>query len=217
VAALFSLLMIPIQLIVFTTSPEPTTAEGWFTLFQNNKLLGLLSFEILFVVNAAFGITTTLALYVVLRHVNQSLMVVALVLSLVGAVCLIVARPAIEMLYLSDQYAEATSDAQRSVWLAAGEVMMSMRLGTAFHVSYNLANITLVMIPLVMLRSQIFSRTTAYMGILAGIIGFGLYVPTFGLYISVLSVLFYGVWCFLIARRLFQLGRLEETTLLKQA
>ena len=53
--AVFSVIIIPIQLIVFSTVPEPDTAVGWFTLFQDNKLVGLLSFEVLFVVNAAIG------------------------------------------------------------------------------------------------------------------------------------------------------------------
>jgi hypothetical protein len=206
-AALFSVLIIPIQLIIFSTVPEPTSAVGWFTLFHDNKLLGLLSFEILFVMNAAFGVTTTLALYVALRRANQSIMAIALVLSLVGAVCIIVARPAIDMLYLTDQYAAATTDAQRSVFLAAGESMVSMRHGTTFHVSYNLANIVLILIPLVMLQSGIFGKTTAYAGILAGIIGFGLYVPTVGIFVSVLSVLFYALYLVLVARRLLLLGR----------
>jgi hypothetical protein len=206
VAALFSALLIPVQLIVFSSIPEPTTASGWFTLFQDHKLSGLLSFEFLFVVNAAFGITTALALYVALRHVNESLMAIALALSLIGAVCIIIARPAIDMLYLSDQYAAATTDAQRATFLAAGEAVIAMRHGTAFHVSYNLANIVLIIIPVVILQSGIFSKITAYAGILSGVIGFGLYLPTIGLYISVLSVLFYGVWLILIARRLFQLG-----------
>lgn len=207
VAALFSLALIPIQFIVFASTPEPDTAAGWFELFQDNKLLGLLSFEILFVVNATFGVTTTLALYVALRRVSESLMAIALALSFIGGVAIIVARPALDMLYLSDQYAAATTDAQRTVFLAAGEAMLAMRNGTAFHLSYNLANIVLIIIPLVILRSNIFSKMTAYVGILAGVIGFGLYVPIIGLYISIFSVLFFGVWYALIARRLFQLGR----------
>jgi hypothetical protein len=67
-AALFGVAMIPIQMIVFIAWPPPDTAIGWFTLFQNNKLAGLLAFELLFVVNAVLGIATTLALYVVLRR-----------------------------------------------------------------------------------------------------------------------------------------------------
>jgi hypothetical protein len=216
-AALFSVLMIPIQLIVFSSVPEPTTAVGWFALFQNNRILGLLSFEVLFVVNAAFGVTTTLALYAALRRTNPSIMAIALALGVVGTVCIIIARPAMEMLYLSDQHAAATSDAQRSLFLAAGESMVAMRHGTTFHVSYNLANIGLILVPLVMLQSQIFSRTTAYAGILSGVVGFGLYVPTVGIFISVLSVLFYAVFLVLVARKLFQLGRLEGETISQQS
>ena len=206
-AALFSVVLIPIQLIIFSNVSEPGTAANWFTLFRDNKLLGLLSFEVLFVINAAVGITTTLALYVVLRRVNESFMAIALAFSFIGAIAIIVARPALDMLYLSDQFAAATTDAQRTLFLAAGEALLSMRNGTAFHVSYNLANIYLVIVPLVMLQSNIFSKITAYMGILAGIIGFGLYVPAIGIFLSVLSVLFMAVWNVLVARKLFQLGR----------
>ena len=69
-AALLGLAMIPIQLIVFIAWPPPETAIGWFTLFQDNTLAGLLAFELLFVVNATVGIATTLALYIILRRVN---------------------------------------------------------------------------------------------------------------------------------------------------
>ena len=82
-----------------------------------------MAFELLFPVNAAFGITTTLALYVALGRVNESLMAIALALSLVEAVAFIVANPAMEMLYLSARYAAATTDAQRALFLSAGEAV----------------------------------------------------------------------------------------------
>ena len=206
-AALFSLALIPIQLIIFITWPPPDTASGWFTLFQDNVLRGLLSFELLFVVNAILGITTTLALYIALRRANESFMAIALALGLVGTMAIIAARPVFEMLTLSQQYAAATTDAQRTMFLAAGEMMLAVFNGTAFHVSYNLANINLLIIPVVMLQSKRFSKTTAAMGILAGSIGFGLYIPKIGIFISIFSVLFYAIWYILIARTLFQLGQ----------
>jgi hypothetical protein len=206
-AALFSVVLIPIQLVVYMAWPPPETVIGWFTRFQDNALVGLLSFEFLFVVNAVLGVTTTLALYAALRRTNPSLMAIALALGLFGSLALIVARPFAEMLALSRQYAAATSDAQRAALLAAGEVMMALTNGTTFHVSYNLANIVLVIVPLVMLQGKRFSKATASSGLMSGIIGFGLYVPVIGIYISILSVLFYGVWYILVARRLFQLGR----------
>jgi hypothetical protein len=205
-AALFGGAIIPVQLIVFIAWGQPDTATGWFTLFQNNKIAGLLAFEFLFVVNAVLGTVTTLALYVALRRVNEPLMAIALVLGLLEAVAFVVARPALEMLYLSNQYATATTDAQRAALLAAGEAMLATFRGTAFHVGYNLFSVYFLLVSIVMLRSNTFGKPTAYTGILVAILNWGLYVPGIGLFLSALSVLPLGVWLILIARRLFQLG-----------
>jgi uncharacterized protein DUF4386 len=206
-AALFGVAMIPIQMIVFIVWPPPDTAIGWFTLFQNSTIAGLLAFEGLFIVNAVLGILTALALYIALRRVNESLMAIATTLALVEAIALIVARPAFDMLYLSQHYAAATTDAQRSLYLAAGEAMWATFNGTAFHLSYNLFSIYLLIVPVVILRSSVFSRLTAYVGILAAILNWGLYVPKIGLFLSILSVVPLAIWLILIARRLFQLGQ----------
>ncbi|HET7271180.1 MAG TPA: DUF4386 family protein [Rubrobacter sp.] len=206
-AALFGVAVIPVQLAVFIVWGQPDTAIGWFTLFQENTLAGLLAFEFLFVVNAALGISTTLALYVALRRVSESFMAIALALGLVEAVALILARPAFEMLYLSNQYAATTTDAQRAMFLAAGEAMLATFNGTAFHVSYNIFSIYFLIVSLVMLRSNAFGRVTSSMGILAAALNWGLYVPGIGLYLSILSIVPLATWNALIARRLFQLGR----------
>ena len=204
--ALISVLIVPIQIVVYTTSPPPSTALDWFTLFQDSKLLGFLAFEGLFVLDGVLAIPTALALYVALRRTNQSLMAIALALGLVGNVALIVARPAFEMLILSDKYAAAPTDAQRALFLAAGEAMIATFNGTAWQVAFNLGNIYLVLIPVVMLQSNIFGRATAYMGLLAGVLGFGIYLPKIGLFLGILSALFLAIWEILIALRLFQLG-----------
>ena len=208
-AALFSVAIIPIQLVIFIVWGQPETAIGWFNLFHDNKFAGLLAFEILFVVNAVAGIATTLALYVVLRRVNESLMAIATVLALVEAVAFIVARPALEMLYLSNQYAAATTDAQRTMILAAGEAMLATFHGTAFHVGINLFSIYYLIVSIVMLQSNIFGRVTAYTGVVAAILNWGLYVPGgIGLFLFTLSVIpFLAIWLILVARKLFQLGR----------
>lgn len=206
-AALFGVAIIPIQMIVFIIWGQPQTALGWFTLFESSKLAGLLAFEILFVVNAVFGIATTLALYVALRRVNESLMAIAVALGLLEAVAFIMARPALEMLYLSNQYADATTDAQRAVLLAAGQAMLAAFHGTAFHVGINLFSIYFLIVPLVMLRSSIFGKPTAYVGIAAAILNWALYVPgEVGFLLFTLSVLPLAIWNILIARKLFQLG-----------
>jgi hypothetical protein len=55
------------------------------------------------------------------------------------------------------------------------------------------------------------------MGILAGVAGLAFYLPMIGLFLSILSVLLIAVWNAMVARGLFQLGRLENKTLLQQA
>jgi len=207
VAALFAVVIIPIQLTVFITWGQPESALGWFNLFESNKLAGLLAFELLLVVSTTLGIATTLALYVALRRVNESLMAIAVVLGLVEVVAFIVARPAFEMLSLSEGYAAATTDAQRAMFLAAGEAVWATFNGTAFQLSINLFSIYFLIVSVVMLRSHIFGRVTAYMGILAAIFNWALYVPEIGLFLSILSIVpFWAVWLILVARRLFQLG-----------
>jgi hypothetical protein len=52
----FSVAIIPIQLIIFIVWGQPEHAIGWFDLFQGNEFAGLLAFEILFAVNGVVGI-----------------------------------------------------------------------------------------------------------------------------------------------------------------
>lgn len=207
-AALFAAAMIPIQLTVFIIWGQPETALGWFTLFEDSKLAGLLAFELLLVISTALGIATTLALYVALRGVNESLMAIALVVGLLEAVAFIMARPAFEMLYLSERYAAATTDAQRAMFLGAGEAMLATFNGTAFHLSINFFSIYFLIVSIVMLRSHIFGRVIAYLGILAALFNWALYVPQIGIFLSILSIVpFWAIWLILVARKLLQLAR----------
>jgi hypothetical protein len=112
------------------------------------------------------------------------------------------------MLSLSDQYAAATTDAQRSIVLAAGQVMVSLWTETVFDVGYVIEGVALLISTVVMLRSNVFSKASAYVGILLGVL---MLLPptaeTIGLIFSLGSLLPLEIWDILIARRLFQLGQ----------
>jgi hypothetical protein len=133
-------------------------------------------------------------------------MVIGTTLAFVGIAVYFPSNTAFEMLSLSNQYAAATTDAQRETLLAAGDAMLATFEGTAFYVSYVLLAVAGIIITAVMLRSRIFSKVTASAGILGNAIGLGLFVPTMGLLLSLLSVPVLWIWYILIARRLFQLG-----------
>ena len=206
-AVLIIAVFIPIQIIVFVAWPPPSTVIGYFTLFQNNRLLGLLDLDLLLIADTALFIPMLLALYVALRRVSESFMAIATTLGFFGIAAYFASNTAFNMLSLSDQYAAATTDAQRAMFLSAGQAMLAIYQGTAFHVNYILGAVAPLIISVVMLRSGIFSKVTAYMGILANVVAFGLYVPMIGILLSLISVVFLEIWYILIAQRLFHLGR----------
>jgi len=211
VAGAAALIMIAItltQVVVFAVSTPPYegTAVDWFALFQKNALLGLLGFEVLLIVYMGLSTLVSLALFVALRRTSPTLTAIFLVLSLIGSIAFISSRPALEMLSLSNQYAAATSDAQRAAFLAAGEAIVAVFRGTAYLASYLLGSITGLIIGAVMLRSGIFGRAIPYLRISSSVLDFGIFVPTVGFFISLLSVVCLLLFNILIGRRLIQLG-----------
>ncbi len=108
----------------------------------------------------------SLALFAVLRPASKSLAALFLITSLIGAVLFVMARPAFEMLYLSQQLTAAATDAQKTAILAAGEAMVAGFHGTAYWVSYILGSITGFLIGAAILRASVFGKLTAYLRIL---------------------------------------------------
>jgi hypothetical protein len=213
-ASLIMLGIILIQIAVFMFAPPnySDTALDWFMLFQSSKLIGLIDFELLMVIYTIVSMPVALALYAALMRYHPSFTAVYLALSLIGVSAFITARPVFEMLYLSDAYAAASGEAQKASLLAAGQSLVAAFHGTAFYVSYILGSLTGLIISFVMLKSQLFSRATAYVRMASSVCDFGLFIPVIGIYISIFSVVFLLIWHILIARRLFQLGQGKRLT-----
>jgi hypothetical protein len=205
-AALIVVVLYVIQIIVLVVSPPPSTVIGYFTLFHKNALLGLLDLDLLSIADYALFVPMFLALYVALRRASPSFMAIATTLALVGIAVYFASNTAFNMLSLSSQYAAATTDAQRSLFLAAGQAMLTIYQGTAFYVSYVLNAVAPLIISVVMLRSTLFGKVTASVGIVANLLALGYFVPTIGVFLSLVSVVGLLIWYILIARRLFQLG-----------
>jgi hypothetical protein len=211
VATLMMAVFIPMQVIVFVAYPPPGTVIDWFTLFQHNRLLGLLDMDLLLIVDQILMVLILLALYMILRRVSPSFMTIALAAGLVGITAYFASSTAFNMLSLSDQYTAATTDTQRSLLLAAGQVTLTTYQGTAFDVGYVLEGVALLIIAVVMLRSPDFGKVTASVGILLGVMSL---VPptagTFGLLLALGSLVPLEVWLILIVRRLLQPGQTAQ-------
>ncbi len=206
-AALLMFVLTLVQSFVFIAYPPPSTVIDYFTLFQNNKLLGILDLDFLLIVINILLILIYLALYAALHQFDKSYTTIALILGLVGTTLFFASREAtFGMLSLSNQYAAATTDVQRVALLAAGQALLSIYNGTAFDLSYVLGGIVILIFSVVMLRSSIFSKATAYVGIVMGVL---MLVPptagSIGLLLSLTSLIPTLIWLIPIARRFFQL------------
>lgn len=211
VAAFAMLLLIIIQIIVLVVWPPPTTVEGFFSLFQKSWLLGLLSLDLIYIIDSVIQILIYLAVYFVLRKAGESSMLIALIFGIVGIAAYFASNTAFEMLSLSNQFAVATTEAQRTIFLTAGQVMLETYKGTAFDIYYVLNAIVLFIFSSVMLRSKLFRRATAYLGFLAGIL---MIVPSsagmLGLYFALASLIPWAIWLVLVGQRLLFFGKMNS-------
>lgn len=208
VAALLMFVLTLIQSFIFITNPPPSTVIGYFTLFQKSQFLGLLDLDLILIIINILLILIYLALYVALVRISKSFMTIALAIGLVGTILFFASREAtFGMLSLSNQYAAASTDTERAILLAAGQTLLTIYNGTAFDLSYIFGGVVILIFSIVMLRSNIFSKATAYLGIVMGIL---MLVPptvgTIGLLLSLISLIPTLIWLIPIARRLFQLG-----------
>jgi hypothetical protein len=213
-AAVVTVLLIPLAVLAHLLWPPPPWAPGaagaWFAYLQANPLAGLLNLDLAMAAGLVLAVPLFLALYVALRPASPSGAVIAAAAAVLGTVLHLLSITAVELLAFSQAHAAAATDAQRAVYLAAGEAALSAYYGTVFQVSYVLGYAAYVALGAVMLRGAVFGRATAYLGILIGVAGFGFYLPVIGTLLSVLVVLLIGVWNALVARRLFRLARNPE-------
>ena len=189
----------------------PTSTEGWFSLFQRNKLLGLFYLNALDIFSIALLGVMFLALYVALRKINQSLMAIAGFFSLLGVGVFIVPRVAmLSMLPLSDLYAAATTDVERMRLLAAGETLSFLGTPTPQTMGFLFMSIGVVLISIVMLQGNVFGKMPPWFGILASVVTFAdhisvILLPALATPFMIASGLFWIPWWVMISMGLFRL------------
>jgi hypothetical protein len=194
----------------------PTTSLGWFTLLQQNRLLGLTLLNLFDLINYALVGLMFLAVLTALRRASPSWVVIAAALGLTAISIYFTTNQAFNMLSISKQYFAATTDAQRAILLTAGQAALAIHrnasyAGSGIYLSFMLVSISSLIISAVMLRSKLFSKATAYLGILANGLGLGYYVvlvfaPALVFIPLSFSAVFLLTWYLLVGNRLWVLG-----------
>ncbi|MGO9085956.1 MAG: hypothetical protein ACLQBK_12070 [Candidatus Sulfotelmatobacter sp.] len=188
------------------------TVTDWFNLFQTHWFLGLRNLGFLNLIAVVLLAPSILAIYSAIRRDHEAYGTLGAILFFVGLAVYLAGSRAFPMLSLSNQYAAATSDAQRSLLIAAGQAMLAEGQSRA---GIPLVEFACWLISAVMLRGKVFSKATAYAGILGNallmVVEVILTKPGLthaGMAVAVAAGFSMMTWYFLVGRRLLQLGRL---------
>jgi hypothetical protein len=206
--------------ILIFGDPFPATIEDWFVLAQRNRLLALWYLNALDILSFTLLGVMFLALYVALRHVASSWMLIALYLALLGAVVFVVPRVlTLSLLPLSDLHAAATTEAQRTMALTAGEALSHVSTATPQTLGFLLMAVAGLIISAVVLQNRSFDRVSAfgkaagYVGIVGSVAACTNYVgwlisPSITGLLMPLNGLLWLVWWLLISVSLFKLSKI---------
>jgi hypothetical protein len=183
---------------------------------SKQQLLGVSLLNIFDVVNYALVGIMFLGLYVTLKQTNRDFMALAATLGLVGTAVYLASNTAFSMLSLSNQYATAATETEKTTFLAAGQTLLAMGQSTGVYTSLLLVAVAGFITSVVMLKSKVFGKVTAYVGILAGALDLIYCVTTFA-FMPELDALFLAsaglclmIWHILAGRKLYQLGQINQ-------
>lgn len=133
------LIIIPLQIVVFSLTTIPGTVPEWFTLYHT------------------------------LKDTGKGLLQAGIMLGLVGIAAYISSNKTFKLLSLSNQYFSAPDEQTESMLEAAGKASPASWQGTAFNTYYVLNSITLLIISVQMYKSTLYNKATATRGLLSGI------------------------------------------------
>jgi hypothetical protein len=152
-------------------------------------------------------VPVALSLYLALKGINRDAMLLAtaLVGLFVALDLAITWSHYASLLTLSTNYDAATNDVQRAAYVAAAHsasAMLTSRLEVVYAIV--ILSLGILMISYVMLKG-VFSKTTAYLGLLMGILGI---VSITGLSVTIImNAIFATLWVLFVGYRLYRLAR----------
>jgi len=198
-------------------SALPQSAVDRFTQFQDNTWLGLYNLDLLNIINQIILIPAYLALYAVQRNTNKGYALLALVVFLFGSAIMVAANTALPMLELSNKYFTSTSEIQKNLYAAAGESLLAQGAhgSPGIFPGFFIPNIANLIISVLMLKGNIFSRINSWLGIIGSmlmltyviLVNFVSGAETMATAIAMPGGLLLMVWMGMFALKLIKLSR----------
>jgi hypothetical protein len=204
---------------IIKTGPltAPSTISDWFALLKENTLLGLILLNLSDLINYALVGLIFMALCAALWRINPSLTTIAATVAISGVTSYFATHQAFNLLALSNQYAATTDEVRRAALLSSGQTALTIHHGNHYsgdglYVSFLFVSFSGLILSILMLRSQLFSKSCAWMGILANSFGLAYYLflifaPALTFIPVPISSVFLLVWYFQTGLRLLKLGK----------
>jgi hypothetical protein len=221
-AVILLLYSLATMVLLIAIGGQPESAEEGFRMLQENRLAGLLRLDVLTILILPLYYLLYAAFYGALREKHPGFIFLAVVLGSAGVTLVLATPSAFSWLVLSDKFAAATSEAEKNMLLAAGEAILASDLwhGSGALLGGLLGQTAMFIVALLMLRSNVFSRATTWIGVIThGLdllhILVAFLLPAVGAGLMFVAGPLYLVWFPLLARDFFRLGRansiVEET------
>jgi hypothetical protein len=208
-AAVYMIILIPIQGIVYIVSPPPSTVLGFFELFQESTLMGLINLDLLLTIDYVLVLFIYFVIFIVLSRREKSLSLIATILGCLSITLYIVSREAtFSMIALSNEYFGATTEMEQAATLAAGKMLLAVYNGSSFSISYVLGGFTMLLFSIAMLKDEVFEDSIPITGLIMGLLM--LVPPTvgeIGVWISMVSLVPSLIWMILMSRWLLRTAR----------
>ena len=201
-------------LVMTLIGGPPQTIQECFAMLQQSKINGLLRLDILTVFIIPLYYLLFYSLYVSLKNTDHALVTISTILTFAGVTLFLATPSAFSYLYLSDRFSTVTSELEKNNLIAAGEAILASDMwhGTGAIIGGLLLQTGAFLISVIMLKTNIFNKTTAITGIVTHgldllhiIIGF--FLPAIGNILMFIAGPLYLLWFPLVGIRLFKLGK----------
>ena len=208
-----------ITILIFTLIGEgyPETATECFEMLNDDKFTALLRLDIVSIIVIPFYYILFFSLYHALKNKNELFAKVAFFSIFAGVTIFISGLNIVEIITLSNKYHATTSPEIRQQLLAAGESMLAsdMWISTSAKFRGIMIEFGAVILSILMLHSNSFSRITGIVGLIAH--SFDLTSEILSIFIASIKDLFitvagplYVLWFILIAIGLSKLSNTKK-------
>ena len=211
--AILTAICVPLQVALFIAVPPPASHSvgAWFDLFNKSPVIGLLSLDLLMMVEQVLAVPIILALFLLVARAAPSATLLGAAAWLMGAILFLSSNTAFEMVALARGYSAAVP-ADQPAYIAAGQGMLASYwdMGTSFVFGYVLSAVGGILLGAALVRAGAFGRAAGWLLVVANVVGLGIFLPGVGIAVSLVSVLLLWVWYLRIGWSFAQMVRRGE-------